>query len=228
MQGIENITSRIQADAQAEIDKILADARTQAADIAARYEAQARKEAEDIVARGEKNAAEREERLASVAQMEAKKLTLATKQEMLDKAFDLALDRLVSLPDEEYVDLLADLAVKAATTGREQLIFSQKDRTRVGKQVVAAANEKLAKAVAPELPGSLADSKAGAILDKVVTGASAILAGTGMLTLSEQTRPMRGGFILSDGDVEVNCAFETLVRLQRGEISGEVAKALFD
>ena len=124
--------------------------------------------------------------------------------------------------------LLADLAVKAAVTGREQLIFSQKDRTRVGKQVVAAANEKLAKMVAPELPEALTESKAGAILDKVVAGASAILAGTGMLTLSEQTRPMRGGFILSDGDVEVNCAFETLVRLQRGEISGEVAKVLFD
>lgn len=228
MNGIEKITQRIDQDAQGEIDQILADARAKAADIAAKYQAQAKKESEDILARGEKNAAEREERLASVAQMEAKKLTLATKQEVLDKAFELALDRLVSLPDEEYVALLADLAVKAATTGREQLIFSQKDRTRVGKQVVALANEKLAKAVAPELPESLTDSKAGAILDKVVAGASAILAGTGMLTLSEETRPMRGGFILSDGDVEVNCAFETLVRLQRGEISGEVAKALFD
>ncbi len=228
MNGIEKITQRIDQDAQGEIDQILADARAQAADITARYEVQAQKEAQDIVARGEKNAAEREERLASVAQMEAKKLTLATKQEMLEKAFDLALDRLVSLPDDEYVALLADLAVKAAVTGREQLIFSQKDRTRVGKQVVAAANEKLAKMVAPELPEALTESKAGAILDKVVAGASAILAGTGMLTLSEQTRPMRGGFILSDGDVEVNCAFETLVRLQRGEISGEVAKVLFD
>lgn len=228
MNGIEKITQRIDQDAQGEIDKILADARAQAAEITARYEAQAQKEAGDIVARGEKNAAEREERLASVAQMEAKKMTLATKQEMLDKAFELALDRLVSLPDEEYVALLADLAVKAAVTGREQLIFSKKDRARVGKQVVTAANEKLAKAVAPDLPGSLTESKAGAILDKVVTGASAILAGTGMLTLSEETRPMRGGFILSDGDVEVNCAFETLVRLQRGEISGQVAKALFD
>ena len=196
MQGIENITGRIQADAQAEIDKILADAKAQAAEITARYDAQAQKEAEDIAARGKKNAAEREERLASVAQMEAKKLTLAAKQEMLDKAFDLALDRLVSLPDEEYIDLLAGLAASAASTGREQLIFSQKDRTRVGKKVVAAANGKLAV--------------------------------NGHLTLSEQTRPMRGGFILSDGDVEVNCAFETLVRLQRGEISGEVAKVLFD
>ena len=228
MNGIEKITQRIDQDAQSEIDKILGDARAQAAEILARYEAQAQKESEDIVARGGKNAAERQDRLASVAQMEAKKLTLATKQEMLDKAFDLALDRLVSLPDEEYVALLADLAARAATTGREQLIFSQKDRARIGKQVVAAANEKLAKAVAPELPDALAESKAGAILDKVVSGASALLAGTGMLTLSEETRPLRGGFILSDGDVEVNCAFETLVRLERGEISGEVAKALFD
>ena len=228
MNGIEKITQRIDQDAQSEIDKILGDARAQAAEILARYEAQAQKESEDIVARGEKNAAERQDRLASVAQMEAKKLTLATKQEMLDKAFDLALDRLVSLPDEEYVALLADLAARAATTGREQLIFSQKDRARIGKQVVAAANEKLAKTVAPELPDALAESKAGAILDKVVSGASALLAGTGMLTLSEETRPLRGGFILSDGDVEVNCAFETLVRLQRGEISGEVAKVLFD
>ena len=228
MNGIEKITQRIDQDAQSEIDKILGDARAQAAEILARYEAQAQKESEDIVARGEKNAAERQDRLASVAQMEAKKLTLATKQEMLDKAFDLALDRLVSLPDEEYVALLADLAARAATTGREQLIFSQKDRARIGKQVVAAANERLAKAVAPELPDALAESKAGAILDKVVSGASALLAGTGMLTLSEETRPLRGGFILSDGDVEVNCAFETLVRLERGEISGEVAKALFD
>ena len=228
MNGIEKITQRIDQDAQAEIDKILGDARSQAVEILARYEEQARKESQEILARGEKNAAEREERLASVAQMEAKKLTLATKQEMLDKAFDLALDRLVSLPDEEYVALLADLAARAATTGREQLIFSQKDRARIGKQVVAAANEKLAKTVAPELPDALAESKAGAILDKVVSGASALLAGTGMLTLSEETRPLRGGFILSDGDVEVNCAFETLVRLQRGEISGEVAKVLFD
>lgn len=202
MNGIEKITQRIDQDAQTEIDQILGDARHQAAEILARYEAQAQKEAEELQARGEKNAAEREERLASVAQMEAKKLMLATKQEMLDKAFALALEQLASLPEDEYIALLAALAAKAAATGREQLIFSPKDRERVGEQVVAAANEKLSQ-----------------------DGATEMLAG--QLTLSEETRPMRGGFILSDGEVEVNCAFETLVRLQRSEVSGEVAKALF-
>ena len=227
MNGIEKLTQQINADAQAEIDAVLAEAQAKADAITADYAQRAEKAAADILSRGEDAAAQREERLLSMAAMEGRKELLAAKQDMLGKAFDLALEKLCALPDEEYVALLAKLAAAASTTGREQLIFSQKDRTRVGKAVVTTANEILAKGVAPKLPGEVTDTKAGSILDKVVTGASALLAGTGMLTLSEQTRPIRGGFILSDGDVEVNCAFETLVRLQRGEISGAVADVLF-
>ena len=228
MNGIEKITERIEGDAQREIDAVLNAARAEAEGITQRYQAQAGRESADLVARGEKAAAERVERLGSVAQLEARKLALAAKQEMLDRAFELALQKLCTLPDEEYIELLAALTVKAAQSGKEQVIFSRKDRSRVGKAVVTRANEMLAKQVAPKLPDELTDTKAGAILDRVVTGASAILAGTGMLTLAEETRPIRGGVILSDGDVEVNCTFETLVRLQREAMSGEVAKALFD
>ena len=56
MDGIEKITGRIVADAQKEADAILAEARRQAGEIAARYEAQAQKEREEIVARGRRNA----------------------------------------------------------------------------------------------------------------------------------------------------------------------------
>ncbi len=49
----------------------------------------------------------------------------------------------------------------------------------------------------------------------------------GKLTLSDETRPLKGGFILVDGSVEVNCTFDTLVRLQKGEMAGEVAAVLF-
>jgi V/A-type H+-transporting ATPase subunit E len=127
--------------------------------------------------------------------MERRKLELAAKQEVLDEAFDLALKKLCDLPEAEYIKLLTDLAVEASTNGKEQLVFSQKDRAQVGKKVVVAVN----KAVA-----------------------------NGQLTLSEETRPMKGGFILVDGDVEINCAFETLVRLQREKLEKEVSKALFD
>lgn len=228
MNGIEKITQRMEDDARREINEVLTAARAQAEEIARRSREQADRESAAIAARGESAAAEREKRLESMAEMESRKLVLAAKQEVLDEAFTMALEKLCTLPDEEYIELLAALAVKAARTGREKVIFSRKDRNRVGKAVVTRANDALARKVAPRLPGDLTDTKAGAILDKVVTGASAILAGTGMLTLAEETRPIKGGIILSDGDVETNCTFETLVRLQRENISGEVAKVLFD
>ena len=104
-------------------------------------------------------------------------------------------------------------------------MFSSQDRERIGKAAVARANEMLAAAAAPDLPS--ASGKVGEILGKVVAGVSAIAQGTAMLSLSEETRPMRGGFILKDQNVEVNCTFETLVRLQRAETAGAVAKKLF-
>ena len=193
MNGIEKIIDRISGDAQAEIDAILNEARAQAAEITAKYEAQAKVEADEVLARGKRAAAEREERLVSVAQLECRKGLLAAKQEVIDATFQLALKKLLNLPQEECVALLTDLAVQAAPNGKGKLIFSQVDRARVGKAVVMAANEKL----------------------------------NGSMTLAEETRPMSGGFILSDGAVEVNCSFETLVRLQKAELTGKVTGVLF-
>ena len=228
MDGIEKITARINQDVQAEIDARTAQAQAQADQIKADYEAQAQALREELTQRGERDAAEREERMASVAQLEGRKVLLAAKQQMLNRAFDRALEKLCSLEDEAYIALLADLLVEASSTGREQVVFNQKDRTRVGKAAVTQANERLARAVAPKLPEELTDSKVGALVDKVVTGVSALAQGTGMLTLAEETRPIQGGFILLDGKVKVNCAFETLVRLQRTEMAAQVAAALFD
>ena len=196
MDGIEKIIDRISGDAQREVDDVLAQARAEADKILSQYQAQAQAEADDILTRGEKAAVERGERLASVAQLECRKDVLRAKQEVIEEAFQLAMDKLTQLPQEAYVSLLADLAVEASSKGTEKLIFSVADRARVGKAVVMAANEKLG--------------------DK------------GQLTLAQETRPMQGGFILSDGAVEVNCTFETLVRLQRGTLSTQVAGVLFD
>lgn len=228
MNGIEKITARIAEDGKAENDALLAEARAQAAEITAKYQAEAKAAADEVLDQGRKNAEARARHLDSTAQMECRKAVLAAKQDVIEEAFQAAHKKLLGLPREEYVAFLADLAVKASVTGKEELIFSEADRAQVGRAVVAAANEKLAKAVAPKLPDEVAGSKVGAVLDKVVAGASAVLNGTGMLTLAEEARPMDGGFILSDGAVEVNCTFDTLIRLQRGALAGEVAKVLFD
>ena len=196
MDGIDKITSRISADTDREVAEIQAQAAAEAAELTAQYSQRAKQESEDILARGRTAAAEREERLASVAQLEARKLILAAKQEVLEETFRQALEDLLHLPEQEYVELLAKLIVQASQSGTEEVIFSQKDRPRYGKAAVTRANE--------------------------------LLGGKGRLTLAVETRPIGGGFILSDGAVEVNGTFETLVRLQRRELDAAVAKVLFD
>ncbi len=47
------------------------------------------------------------------------------------------------------------------------------------------------------------------------------------LTISEETRPIVGGLILSQGRIEVNCALDTLAALHRSELAGEAARLLF-
>lgn len=227
MNGLEKITQRIAADAQAEAQAILTQAQAEADAVTAEWEERARREAQEITLRGERSAAERAERLDSMAQLEGRKLLLGAKQEMIGKAFDRALEKLLELPKEEYIDLLAGLCARAAVTGREEVIFSPEDSVKVGQAVVDKANALLAKQAAPKLPQELKQSGAGALLDKVVTSASALLSGTGMLTLSDETRPIRGGFILQAEGVEINCAFDALVRLARPELERQVAQILF-
>ena len=225
MEGINKITAKIAQDAQTEIDKLTAETEAKVRAIRADAGAQAQQEAEVLVERGRMAAAERLERLESAAQLERRKLELAAKQEVLGEAFDLALEKLCTLPEQEYVSLLTKL--EASSTGKEQLIFSQKDRNTVGKQVVMAANDALLKERAPGLPEEVVKSKVGTLMDKLIHNTTAIVTGAG-LTLSEQTRDIRGGFIMVDGDVEINCAFETLVRLQREQMEKKVADALFN
>ena len=194
MNGLEKLTGQIDADVQKEIDAALVQARSQAQEIQSWYESQAQIQVEAIRRKGQQDAVFRQERLVDEAKMEARRDILATKQELIGRAFDLALEKLLELPEKEYVALLADLAVEASSTGKEAIIFSQKDRTRYGKTVVTQANEKL---------------------------------GGGHLTLSEQTRPIKGGLILQDSQVETNCSFEVLIHLQRNTLSAEVAQVLF-
>lgn len=228
MDGIEKITAKIAADAQAEIDGLNARAQAEAKEIADAARAKADALTAELAEKGKQAAAEREQRMASVAQLDARNAGLAAKQKMLDKAFDRALEKLCTLEDEAYIELLANLLVKASSSGREQVVFNQKDRARVGKAAVGRANELLAKSVAPKLPDELAETKVGAFVDRVVSGVSALAQGTAMLTMAEESRSIKGGFILIDGKVETNCAFETLVRLEKTNMAGEVAKLLFE
>ena len=227
MKGIEKITARIEQDTGAEIEAMEREAQAKAQEIRRDYEAQAAAASAKAAEEGRQAAQRRQQLLESAAQMEARSMLLAAKQDCLDEAFDKALQKLLGLPENAYADLLARIAAKAAKTGREEIVLNERDRARFGSQVAAKANALLAQAAAPDLAGELKGSKAGNILSKVVTGASALLQGTALLTLAADTAEIEGGLILRDGNVEVNCAFETQLRILRESMASEVAAALF-
>jgi V/A-type H+-transporting ATPase subunit E len=198
MNGIQKIIDRIEADAAAERAQIIAEAEARCAEIEAQYAEAAQSEYQKVVDSGEKTAAQRLERRTSVAAIEAKKQVLATKQEMVQAAFERAITLLSELPDGQYVELLARLVSEASRTGNEILTFSARDTARVGEAVKDAANALLRRT------GKTADLK-----------------------VSTDPRTIRGGVIVTCGDIETNCSLDALVSRERNALSGKVADMLF-
>ena len=192
MNGLERITSRIEAEAKAEVNAILDAGMAETNRVVDGWRAKIDAESRALAEKNQKAAAEREERLISAAEMDARKTLLAAKQEMVDAAYARALEALCSLSGEQKVAFLASLLLRASNSGREEAVFSASDRAD-GVKAVARANTE----------------------------------GGKHMTVSRDEAPIRGGFILRDKNVEVNCAFETLLRLQRTETAGAVAKLLF-
>lgn len=194
MNGIDKIKNRIAQDLQQEAEAIRKKAEEEARDILAGYAQQAQAAEEEILRRGERDARELEERLAGSAHMEDGKARLAVKQEMVDRAFTLALDKLCALEGEEKLALLTRLTLEAVRTGRETVFLSPADRESIGETLVQRVNARLE---------------------------------NGALTLAAGFRPIWGGVILSDGAVESNNSFESILRLAREGMAGDIVKRLF-
>ena len=143
MKGTEKIIAHIQADAAAQADAILAQAEQQCAEIREGYERKAKDAYAEKIRAGVKANQDRLESVERLARMEGRKSVLALKQDMVSKSFDLAVDKLVDLPEEQYVAQLAKLAAQASVTGDEQVVLNARDREKIGPAVVAAANARL-------------------------------------------------------------------------------------
>ena len=198
MNGIDKIALKIAEDAKQEADSILAEARTQAAEIAGKYAALAKEESEKLLVAGKERSKEIIRRAASAADQEAKQQLLATKQKMISRAFDIALQRIFALPENEYADFLARLAANASSTGNEEIILSTKDLNVYGERVLHSANHLLAER-----------------------------GKNNCLTLSAEPGRFDGGLMLRAGRVETNCTMDAIMRLSKEDLAPNIAAVLF-
>ena len=195
---MEKITRRISSEAEEAAAAVFAQGQKAADDIRARYEDQARDTEAELLRQGREKLEQKVQRAERAAKLDAKKDILSVKQEMVSAAYEKARQLILALPEEKYVAFLARQAGAAALTGREEIILSPEDRKALGEKLLAAANAAAAKRGLP-----------------------------GTLKLSQETRPIRGGLVLREGDIEVNCTLESLLELSRGSLDAEVARTLF-
>lgn len=143
MTGLSRITERIANDAKKENEALLSQAKQEADTIIAGYKKQAEEQTEYIVPNAKKTAAERSERRLAVAAMEARKLQLAARQNVIQKAFDEAAALLVKLDDAKKVEWLSKIAANVAVSGTEAVILNTSEHAKIGDKVVKAANKLL-------------------------------------------------------------------------------------
>jgi len=199
MIGIEKILAHIQSESNAECKAIEDSAAQECGRIRAEAEKTEQEEYRGLIDTGTKDAELRVERLNSLAVLESKKQVLATQQEMVAEAFKHAAQKLLELPESEYISFLAAQACNASLKGDETIFLSPSDHQRFGNKVLDASNSALRAA-----------GKAAS------------------LTLSEKTADISGGLILSGGDIEVNCSIDALVAEHKNDLSPKVASVLFD
>ena len=187
--SIESITKRIEDEAKAAGDKLIAEAKSQKDSIVkdARTKAtEIETEAKERAAKDSKILVERRE---SVAGLESRKMQLAAKQEVIAESFDKALDKLLALDESKYMDFInKQLAAFEGQSG--EILLNSADKKKYGA--------KLAK-----------------LVEKTA------------IKVSDDEAKIKGGFILKQGDISINCSMEKLLEDNKEEMMSTIAHQLF-
>jgi len=197
--SLKKILARITDDAQREVDRITERATSNANEIIREAEEDAEIVKSESIQSAEEEAAQRKERLVATARLDIRKRILDEKQRAIGVLFQKAIETLCKLEDDEYRALMKRMLLSGVQTGEEEIILSQRDKTRLTQSFLDELNE--------ELRGNGKKSN---------------------LTISPATREMSGGFVLRRGNIELNSAFESLFESFRDELELEVGRLLFE
>ena len=196
--SLEKIINQIQDGTKEKTEQILKEAKEKAEQIKKDSIEEAKQKKATILEQARKDAQEREKRMLQMAHLSGRKSILAEKQNTLQTFFSDVMDRLAGMNPEKYRDMLKRMILKAVKSGNEEIIFSSKDRKVLDKVWLDGVN--MALTSERNLPGQL--------------------------KLAQETRDIIGGFILRDGQVEINSSFEAILKYNQNRLETEVADFL--
>ncbi len=196
--ALKDIIARIEAEARARGERIVADAEARSSEIMEEGQRDALQQANSIVSDAEKKAQTQAGHILTLARLQGRRDVLAAKQEALDEAFQAALERLSQLDDDTYLQLIKQVVSAHAVRGSEEIVVNAHDRQRITADFLKGLNQELK--------------------EKGLEGT---------VGLSPDSVAITGGCILRGEDLEVNASFDAILKTLREDLEPEIAAYLF-
>ena len=140
MAGIDKMIRQIEDDTKAVCDDVIATAEHKAEKILS----EARDQADVITLSGKKkiaaHVADIEKRGASSADLEERKISLYTKQSIINDMLKIGLDSAKNLPDDEYFELILKMVEKNSQPQDGVILFGKKDLDRLPAGFIGKIN----------------------------------------------------------------------------------------
>lgn len=220
MIGLKKIISRILDDANAQAQEILDEATEKSIEIRAQNLADAQATQDKLIAEAEKEGEALVVRAKSSAAMTRRNIELSAKSEMIDRAFDKAMQEIYEMDRDEYAGLLLSMLCKILNAQRE----AERDSMRMYNECIAPDYY--------ELMLNARDS--GDVAAKIISGVRTAAA-TGRIPADMPAKvrlwqtpvEIDGGFVLRCGDVETNCSFSMMLAALRPALEPRIQQILY-
>ncbi len=204
--GADNIISTIETDAKGKSDDIIAKAKTESDKILAHGEIQAQNEKQEILDSGEKQGEMKYQQIISEAKVNARRKELEAREDLIEKAFNVASDKIEKLASENSANYVESLKVMikdaSIQVGSNQLeILVREDDIDNVKSMI--------------------DEVSQYVTDQTGEETSFII--------GEPINVIGGAIVRTvDGEVEVKNTIEARMLRYRKTLRSEVAKVLFN
>ena len=219
MTGLEKVTGKIIADAEADAREILDKAEAECAAIREKYATETAAELEALREQSDRECQALIVRARSSAAMAKRNAILEARAAILDEAYATAEKQVRSMGGEQYLELLQKMlrsALKRQLEGEaESLRLYGEDISPDVYEVVLNSRDR----------GSYGDKLMAAF--RAGFGAKFPPAALAKLRLAHDTAPIDGGMILRCGPVETNCSLAMLMAENRRETEAKVSRILF-
>jgi V/A-type H+-transporting ATPase subunit E len=219
MTGLEKVTGKIIADAEADARVILDRAEAECAAVKEKYAAATEAELEKMREENDRECQSLIIRARSSAAMAKRNALLEARAALLDEAYALAERQIKNMNSEQYLDLLQKMLRSAL---KNQLAGEEESMRLYGEDIAPAAYEVI-------LNSRDRDTYGETLLPAFKTGYGARLPETAhaKLRLADETAPIDGGLVLRCGPVETNCSLAMLMAENRRETEAKVSRILF-